>query len=596
MPEKFSAQTLSFSPKTGTGEEKFSSLNRQYLQFIKSLIKPYSKYIIGVFIASIPYAGLGTVLPWAFNRVVAIYSGQAPLSRILMWLGIGVGAVVLKSLLEVLNKYILAILHTNITNDLRAHLYERIQKTSLFLHMQQQTGLLTNIVCNDSQAACSGVLEIFSALWQAPISALFLLATMFYFSPLISLLALFLMPVMSIVVTYFGNKARKAEKDYLQQEGSMLGNMVESLINVKQVKSFGLENRQKDRVEAYGEKLLYFRKRAVLLKSIVSPVGELLTISIVTAMAVVAYYQLLHGKTTTADIVGCLAAAFALRSPVKILSSSLVGIQKSVAAMQRIIWCCGDQEGQEALQFEAPANVVSLSFEDVSFAYDGKNKIFLDVSFTVSRGERIAILGHSGAGKTTLLDLLLGFYPCTTGNIEINNNQKLADMNLESWRKRIGIVTQEPFLFDGTIEENIRYGYQDANQSQVLEAAELAGCSEILNRLPGGILAEVGERGSRLSGGERKRIALARALIRPISVLVLDEATSELDPLIEGDILKSIDRIAGDLLVIHVSHRLSVLNHCDRAFLIKNGRLRECSFDEINSSFHDVAGRRMKGF
>ncbi len=511
-----------------------------------------------------------------------------------MWIGIGVGAVVLKSLIEVLNKYLLAMLHTNITNDLRAHLYERIQKTSLFLHMQQQTGYLTNIVCNDSQAACSGVLEIFSALWQAPISALFLLATMFYFSPLLSLLALFLMPIMSIVVTYFGNKARKAEKDYLQQEGNMLGNMVESLINVKQVKSFGLENRQKDRVETYGEKLLYFRKRAVLLKSIVSPVGELLTISIVTAMAVVAYYQLLHGKTTTADIVGCLAAAFALRSPVKTLSSSLVGIQKSVAAMQRIIWCCGDQDGQEDFLIEAPANIVSLSFEDVSFSYNGKNKIFSDVSFTVSRGERIAILGHSGAGKTTLLDLLLGFYPCTTGKIEINNNHMLMDMNLESWRKRIGIVTQEPFLFDGTIEENIRYGYQDANQSQVLEAAELAGCSEILNRLPGGILAGVGERGSRLSGGERKRIALARALIRPISVLVLDEATSELDPRIEEDILESIDRIAGDLLVIHVSHRLSVLNHCDRAFLFKNGKLSECSFEKIISSFHDVARRRIK--
>jgi ABC-type multidrug transport system fused ATPase/permease subunit len=595
MPEKFSAQPLSFYSKTVTGEEKFFTLNRQYLIFLNSLVRPYSKYIVLVFIASIPFAGLGTVLPWAFNRVVALYSEQAPLSPILMWLGIGVGSVVLKSLIEVLNKYILAILHTTISNDLRARLYEHIQKTSLFLHMQQQTGHLTNIICNDSQAACSGVLEIFSALWQAPISALFLLATMFYFSPLLSLLALLLMPVMSGIVTYFGNKARKAEKAYLQQEGSMLGNMVESLINVKQVKSFGLENRQKDRVEAYGEKLLHFRKKSVLLKSIVSPVGEFLTILIVTAMAVVAYYQLLQDKTTTADIVGCLAAAFALRSPVKILSSSLVGIQKSVAAMQRIVWCCGQHEGQENLQLEAPANVLKLSFSDVSFTYDGKNQIFSDVSLTVNRGERIAILGHSGAGKTTLLDLLLGFYPCTTGKIVVNNQEKLAEMNLESWRKRIGIVTQEPFLFAGTIEENIRYGYKDADQTQILDAAKSAGCSEILKRLPGGIRAEVGERGSRLSGGERKRIALARAMVRPISVLVLDEATSELDPLIEADILSSIDRIAAELIVVHVSHRLSVLNHCDRAFLVKNGALRECPHDEIVSSLHDVDGQRMKG-
>jgi len=595
MPEKYSAQPLSFVPKTVTGEEKFFSLNRQYLKFLYSLVKPYSKYIVCVFIASIPFAGLGTVLPWSFNRVVAIYSEQAPLSRILMWLIIGVGAVVLKSLIEVLNRYILAILHTNITNDLRAQLYERIQKTSLFLHMQQQTGHLTNIVSNDSQAACSGVLEIFSALWQAPISALFLLATMFYFSPSLSLLALFLMPIMSSIVTYLGNRARKAEKAYLQQEGGMLGNMVESLINVKQVKSFGLESRQKDRVEAYGKNLLYFRKRSVLLKSIVSPIGELLTILIVIVMALVAYYQLLQGKTTTADIVGCLAAALALRSPVKILSSSLVGIQRSVAAMQRIIWCCGEHVGQENLQLEAPANIFNLSFVDVSFSYNGKNQIFADVSLNANQGERIAILGHSGSGKTTLLDLLLGFYPCTTGEIIINKQHKLAEMNLESWRKRIGIVTQEPFLFEGTIEENIRYGYPDADQTQILDAAILAGCSEILKRLPDGICAEVGERGSKLSGGERKRIALARALVRPISVLVLDEATSELDPLIEEDILESIDKIAADLIVFHVSHRLSVLNHCDRAFFIQNGELSESPPDEIISSFHYAAGQRVLG-
>ena len=418
---------------------------------------------------------------------------------------------------------------------------------------------------------------------------------MFYFNPVLSLLAIALIPVMSAIITVTGNKARRIERRFLEQEGSMLGVMVESLTNVKQVKSFGLEHQQKKKIAALGQALLNFRKRAVLLKSVVSPAGEILNIVVITIMAVIAYYQLTRGHTTPADIVGCLAAAFALRSPIRNFSSALVSIQRSVAAMQRMVWIGGTPRREIRPLKVIGAPVKTLSLKNVSFSYDGCQCLLDNVSLEVHQGERIAIIGHSGVGKTTLLDLVVGFYPCSSGHIIIDG-MDLTTLDLESWRRQIGVVTQEPFLFDGSIEENIRYGFESADQGQILKAAHLAGCDDILRRLSGGLNARVGERGGRLSGGERKRIALARALVRPISLLILDEATSELDPHIEQEILTAVDRLAPGLIILNVSHRRSILTHSDRAILLRNGSAGEFSPQELIKGHPDMvhSGNRPK--
>ncbi len=563
-------------------EGKFTAVNRQYLIFLFQYTRPYLHFIYYAFLASIPLAALGTVLPWAFNRVTKLYGEQAVLSQILFWLAIGLGSVSLKSILEICNKYILTILHVRMTNDIRNTLYDHIQKSPLSFHLQKQTGQLTSLISNDTQVAAGGIIELFISFWQAPASMLCLVATMLYFNAVLSLLAIALIPIMSFMITVTGNKARTAERNYLTSEGCLLGVMVESLTNVKQIKSFGLENQQKSKIVSLGKELLKIRKRAVLLKSFVSPAGEMLNVIVITLMAVIAYYQLSKGHTNPADIVGCLAAAFALRSPVKNMSTSLVSIQRSVAAMQRIRWICGTQKTTATPLNRIRSPVKSIILENVSFSYDGHRSILRKISLDVKKGQRIAIFGQSGVGKTTLVDLIIGFYPCSSGRIIIDG-MDIATLDINSWRKQVGVVTQEPFLFDGSIQENIRYGFEKADQNQILKAAQLAGCEDILARLPGGLQAKVGERGSRLSGGERKRIALARALVRPISLLILDEATSELDAQIEEAILTSVDQLASHLIILNVSHRHSILKHSDRAILLKNGTATEFRPQEISS-------------
>jgi len=580
MPQIYRLAMNENDSDTSRKNGKFSAVNRQYLKFLYQYTKPYIKSLVWAFLVSIPLAALGAVLPWAFNRVTKLFGENASISEIVIWMAIGLGSVSVRSVLAMFNKYILTMLHVRITTDMRNEIYERIQKRPLEFHMHKHAGKLGSIISNDTQVTAGGVMELFTALWQSPASILCLAGAMLYFNPILSLLAIGSIPLLSFFVTFSGNRARKAEWRYFQHESNMLGVMIESLTNVKQVKSFGLEKQQKEKIAESGRKLIRYRKRTVLLKSIIGPTSEILNVLAITIMAIIAYFQLQLGQTTPAAIVGCLTAALSLRTPVKTLSNCMVSIQRSVAAMQRIKWFCGDQKEKESdlKKIEDAAKCIEL--KGISFSYNGKNTIFSNISFKARTGERIAIFGPSGVGKTTIVELILGFYQCSSGKILVDGID-LATLDPYSWRKQVGVVTQDPFLFHGTIEENIRYGYQDADQNRILEAARLAGCDEILERLPGGIRTMVGERGSLLSGGERKRIALARALIRPISLLILDEVTSELDSQIEEEILTSVDQLAENLIVINVSHRISVLRHSDRSILLKNGEAVECDPKKI---------------
>jgi ATP-binding cassette, subfamily B, bacterial MsbA len=311
----------------------------------------------------------------------------------------------------------------------------------------------------------------------------------------------------------------------------------------------------------------------------VSPITEVINSIAIGLMALLAYYQIQHGLTTPGAVAGCLVAAIGLKKPLKGLSQSLVELQRSFAAVRRITWALGKTSRHTGLAV-AEGPVRQLALDHVSFSYDGQRQILRDLCLDLRRGQRVAIIGSSGAGKTTLLDLITGFYPCTSGHI-FADGRDLSSLDLKSWRKQIGIVSQEPFLFDASIEENIQYGNPQADPDQIARAAHRAGCNEMLARLPEGLKTRVGERGCRLSGGERKRVALARALVRPISIIVLDEATSELDPEMEESVLGVIDALTPELLVLNVSHRPSILRHCDRALVLEDGTIRETAPAEV---------------
>lgn len=551
------------------------------LRFLWGYLRPYRRAAF----ASVVIAGmiglLGGLLAWVVQRIVAGYSADASLRSVVVWIGIALAGGLAQSGLGILNKYLLALIHARQCEDMRRDLYRELQSKPLSLHTQVPTGELSNLLTQDVAFAAAGMTFVYSAFWQQPITIVCLVGLMLYLNPLLSLLAVGLLPVVVLGVARVGLWSRRSAYRCMEIRGNISALLVESLINVRQVQSFGMQESRLEGLTEKGDALVREKLRATLHRSLATPVTEVLVALMIGLMAIVAWFQLRADATSVGALSGCLVAAFWLIRPLKRLSEVLVQMQRSFAATQRISWVLEERApGRRAGVVEGPVEEIAL--DSVSFTYDGKRMVLDGVDLKASRGERLAVFGPSGSGKTTITELITGFYPATRGRVLIDGRD-LRQLDLESWRQRLGVVSQEPFLFDGTIEDNVRTGCPDATPERILEALSLAGADEMLGRLDAGIATRVGERGRLLSGGERKRVALARALVRPISVLVLDEATSELDGPTEKGILERLDALAPSLITIHVSHRRSVLDHCDRVLLLESGAARAVSPDEARS-------------
>jgi subfamily B ATP-binding cassette protein MsbA len=571
-------------------------IDREYLSFLFRYVRPHRWQVIAALVLSMPLAGLTTLLAWQFRRIIQEFESETHLLLMMVWVLVLLATMLFKNIMGVVHRYLMVRLDALVSNDVRSDLYESIQSSPLEFHLRSRGGELISLISQDVQCASAGILELLAAFWLQPVTIACLLALMFYLNPVISMFTILTLPVVAFFVSRISRRSRRAERRFLTHFSRMLGVMAESLSNIKQVKSLGLEGRQKDQFVEEGRQLVHFRCQAALARAVISPINEFVTGVVLALMIAVAYWQLSSGRTTYAAIAGCLAAAYSLRKPIESVSTAVIHLQGSVAAAHRILWILGrqDDHGQELRHdFQPPLH--RLVLKDVSFSYDGRRDVLRQVNLAFKRGERIAIWGPSGSGKTTLVDLIIGFYPCSQGAIYANEVD-LRTASPRSWRQQVGMVTQTPFLFDATIEDNVRYGYPKATEDQIHHALHLAGAQEMLERLPDGLKTTVGERGGRLSGGERKRVALAQALVRPISLLILDEATSELDAATEEALLGSIDALSSQMVVVNVSHRSSILRHCDRAILLRDHQAWEASPEELLAAAADEQGRTEKSW
>ena len=569
----------------GTAESATSSIftiNRKDLAFLWKNIRTHQRQVITGLVLSLPLALMGGLMAWIGKNVTQSISDGFDAKTVLYWVALALVTMMVASFLEVAARVIMTTLTVRITHDIRLWLYDAIQTNSIDFHMHYRTGELANLISNDAQAAASGSIELLGVIWQCPVRILFLLGVMFYFNATLSLLAIIVAPILVKTIHLVSRKARTHEMRFLESQGQMLGMMVESLTNVRQVKHFGLETRNREDFDAIGKMLITTCRLATIVKSLVSPAAELILGIMLIVMVGVAYYQITIGQTTTAAIVGCLIASLGLKKPIKSLSKGIVELQRALAATRRINWVT-DMADRHQDRIRVVAPIRSIEMKNVSFSYDCARSILKDVNLTIHQGEHVAVVGPSGAGKTTLSDLLNGLYPCSSGEIKINGHS-MTQLDMATWRDQIGIVSQEPFLFDATIRENVLMGNFSASDQEIRDALKEAGCDEMLKRLPDGINTGVGERGALLSGGERKRVALARIIVRRSALVILDEATSELDSTSEQHILQTMANWAYRPIIISISHRSSILPHCDRVLLVKKGTVREISREEAQAS------------
>jgi subfamily B ATP-binding cassette protein MsbA len=471
--------------------------------------------------------------------------------------------------------YLMSYVGHGIIKRLRDQLCSHIQMLPLSFFHEYNTGTLMARITNDVNIVKGMVSDAVTGALKDFFTILGLLFVIFYRDWQLALIAITVFPLAVIAIVRFGRRMRHLSTRCQEAVADMSSFLHEIFTGNRIVKAFGMESYENRRFFEKTLRLFKYEIKAVTIRSMSSPTMELLGGIGITFIIWYGGYKVVTGASTPGTFFSFMAALIMLYAPVRKISPLNNTIQEGLAAAVRIYDILDTAsdivEREDAIKLElVPHSVV---FRNVSFKY--KDQMVLEnINLEVKSGAIVALVGMSGGGKTTLSNLIPRFYDVTEGAILIDGHD-VRDVTIASLRSQIGIVTQDPILFNDTIRNNIAYGNLDASESDMIAAAKAAYAYDFIQRFPDEFDTVVGERGARLSGGERQRICIARALLRNAPILILDEATSSLDSESELAVQRALENLMKGRTTFVIAHRLSTIRHAHRIIVIVNGRIVE---------------------
>ncbi|MDB9718923.1 ABC transporter ATP-binding protein/permease [Candidatus Pelagibacter sp.] len=400
-----------------------------------------------------------------------------------------------------------------------------------------------------------------------------LLIVMFYQNWKLSLISIIMIPLTSIIAKSLGKRMGKVVTEAQEKSGFLNTYLIEIFKNHKLIKIFQKENYEINRADNHVEKLKDKNKKIRLIYVRISPIMETFT---GVMIAILIYYSgklIFNGEIDINNFFSFLAAMMLAYQPVRSLATVNMAINQGLSAARRILPIIDQKNSiiEKDTDTELKINKATIKFENVSFKYESKEKKVLKSINLELQGEKMtALVGHSGSGKSTILNLIPRFYNILDGDIKIDN-QSIYNTKIFSLRKNISIVSQDTTLFDDTIKNNIAYANLDASDEEIIEAAKLSYSEEFINNLPNKYDTIIGENGVRLSGGEKQRISIARALLKKSPIILLDEATSSLDSETEEKIQKAINILTKNRTTLVIAHRLTTILNSNKIYVINNG-------------------------
>jgi subfamily B ATP-binding cassette protein MsbA len=464
--------------------------------------------------------------------------------------------------------------------DLSNRLCSSLLPQSLSFFEDRKSGEIMSRLINDLNVTQVGIIILFEDVMLQPLRLLCGLILAFYFSGKLFLLVLTGVPVVLFPILFFGRKIRKHGKAALERMGWLTEALREILSGIRIIKAYQMEAEEQKEFQKINEE--FFKKRMKWSKAQIlnQSSGEFLYALGLGGMVIAGGYVVGTEGFTLGDLGGLLAACMLVFRSSRLLSKSYSKLQEAMAGASRIFELLDHtpqlQDHPQAVELDGFKE--EIAFRGVSFGYNSE-KVLEGVSFQVKKGERVGIVGESGAGKTTLVNLLPRFYEATEGSVEIDGKD-IRMVKRASLLDNIALVTQQTFLFNRSVAENILYGKRDAPPQEIEEAAKSAYIHDFVSELPKGYDTEVGELGAKLSGGQRQRIAIARALLKNAPILILDEATSALDAESEKLVHQALTNLMKDKTTFIIAHRMSTLRNCDKIIVLKDGRLVESGTHE----------------
>jgi subfamily B ATP-binding cassette protein MsbA len=469
-----------------------------------------------------------------------------------------------------------------VVTDMRNELHDHIQSLSLSFFHRNPTGTLISIVTNDVAAAAGALTGTVASLMRDTTSVIALAVTAFIMDPWLALIAFIGFPASILPVLNVAKKIRKYARRGSATLGGILGLMQETIQGTRIVKAFGMEQYERERFRLESERLFRQNLRMSRVRAIMPPTMELLSSLAIGGVIWYGGHSVINGGRTQGQFMAFMAAMFMMYQPFKKLTSSNTSVQQGLVAAERVFTLLDTRSDVVERTNAQPAPKFSreIEFHDVSFGYESR-LVLKNINLKIKAGEMVALVGVSGVGKSTLADLVPRFYDVTEGKITIDGVD-IRDVSIASLRAQIGIVTQQTFLFNDTIKDNIAYGDRSKDMDTVIAAANAAYAHDFITAAPHGYETTTGELGAKLSGGERQRLSIARALLRDAPILILDEATSSLDSESEKVVQEALERLMAGRTTLVIAHRLSTIRRAARiVVLVDGGIVEEGSHEEL---------------
>ena len=486
-----------------------------------------------------------------------------------------VGLFLLKGLGNYGQEYFMNYVGQGIIKRLRDSLYVHIQDLPFSFFQKEKTGALMSRITHDVNIMRTMVSTAVTGVMRDTLTIIGLTCVILYMDWKLALLAFVVLPLAFYPIVEFGRRVRKVSTGCQESMAELNSFLHETIAGQKIVKAFGMETHEKQRFFQKTDSLFNLEIRAVVARSLTSPIMEFLGGVAVALVIWYGGYQVITGTSTPGTFFAFIASVIMMYDPVKKISRLYAIIQEGLAAADRVF----DIIERKSDIKEDPHPVViqpgshSVAFRNVTFSYDS-DPVLKDINLEVRAGEIMAIVGSSGGGKTTLVNLVPRFYDTTQGAIFVDGID-IRKASIKSLRKQIGIVTQDPILFNDTVRNNIAYGNLKASDEDIINAAKAAYAYDFVQNFPDKFETNIGELGGRLSGGEKQRICIARALLKDAPILILDEATSSLDSESEMLVQKALENLMQGRTTFVIAHRLSTVVYADRIIVIANGQIME---------------------
>lgn len=525
------------------------------------------------------YQGIHQLKSYATDRLnyeISQAVEQDPLQALMVSIGLILTLFFLKNLFNYLALFFITYLRNGILRDLRNDVYKKIISLPVGFYSEKKKGDTIARITADILEIQHSFLSILEVIIREPLTIIFTLMLMFNIDVTLSLFVLLFIPFAGLIISRIGKALKKQSDNVQKEQGDFLSLVEETLGGLVIVKAFFAEDSFFKKFSKSTQRFYHFNNRLINRQNLASPLSEFLGIGVIGSLLWFGGKMVLVDQTLSGTVfLSFMLLAYNILTPAKAISKAIYTLKKGDAAAERVIELLETKNSIEEPiepkyldQFQA-----SIEFSDVHFSYN-ETPLLQYFNLVVKKGEMVALVGESGSGKTTLANLLNRFYDVDKGRLTIDgiNIQSIAKKNL---RQLIGIVTQDPLLFNDTVANNLKLGSPNATDEEMIEAARVANAHTFIEALPEGYQTNIGDRGGKLSGGQKQRLSIARAILKNPAILVLDEATSALDSTSEKLVQEALEKLMKDRTSLVIAHRLSTIQKADTIIVMDKGSILE---------------------